>query len=118
MWSGAISIIIILYVSVHSEPRPIEVYSIQHYVINFVSDLRQVGVFLRVTPVSFTNKTDRHDITEILFKVPLNIITLTQKWTIQRNWQHKVHRTKKKKKHTTPKCVGHHCTQTNTNKRK
>jgi hypothetical protein len=25
-----------------------EVYSIQHYVIKFVSDLRQVGIFLRV----------------------------------------------------------------------
>ena len=29
------------------------------------------------TPVSSTNKTDRHDITEILLKVTLNIITLT-----------------------------------------
>ena len=28
-------------------------------------------------PVSSTNKTDRHDITEILFKVEFNIITLT-----------------------------------------
>jgi hypothetical protein len=36
---------------------------VQHYVINFVSDLRQV---------SSTNKTDRHDITEILLKVALN----------------------------------------------
>jgi len=29
------------------------------------------------TPVSTTNKTDRHDITEILFKVPLNTIVIT-----------------------------------------
>jgi hypothetical protein len=29
------------------------------------------------TPVSSTNKTDRHDITEILLKVALNTITLT-----------------------------------------
>jgi hypothetical protein len=29
------------------------------------------------TPVSSTNKTDRHDIIEILLKVPLNTITLT-----------------------------------------
>ena len=29
------------------------------------------------TPVSFTNKTDRHDITEILIKVALNTIALT-----------------------------------------
>ena len=29
------------------------------------------------TPVSSTNKTDRHDIAEILLKVALNTITLT-----------------------------------------
>ena len=29
------------------------------------------------TPVSSTNKTDRHNITEILWKVVLNTITLT-----------------------------------------
>ena len=29
-------------------PLGYEVYSIQHYVIKFVSDLRQVGGFLRV----------------------------------------------------------------------
>jgi hypothetical protein len=29
------------------------------------------------TPVSSTNKTDRYDISEILFKVALNTITLT-----------------------------------------
>ena len=33
------------------------------------------------TPVSFTNKTDRRDITEILLKVTLNIITLTNDMT-------------------------------------
>jgi hypothetical protein len=38
---------------------------LQHYVIKFVSDLRQVVCFLWV---SSTNKTDRHDITEILLK--------------------------------------------------
>ena len=44
-----------------------QVYSIQHYVIKFVSDLRQIGD----TPVSSNNKTNRHDITEILLKVRL-----------------------------------------------
>ena len=45
----------------------------QHYVIKFVSDLRQVSGFLGPgTPISSTNKTDRHDITEILLKVALN----------------------------------------------
>jgi hypothetical protein len=51
-----------------------EVYSIQHYVMKFVSDLRQVSGFLPSTPVSSTNKTDRHDITEIFLKVSLNTI--------------------------------------------
>ena len=51
-----------------------EVYSIQHYVIMFVSDLRQVGGFLRV---SFTNITDRHGIAELLLKVELSSINQT-----------------------------------------
>jgi hypothetical protein len=46
-----------------------EVYSIQHYVINFVSYLRHLGGFLLVLPISSNNKTNRHDITEILLKV-------------------------------------------------
>jgi hypothetical protein len=46
-----------------------QVYSIQHYVIKFVNDLLSPG-----SPVSSTNKTDRHDITEILLKVALNTI--------------------------------------------
>jgi len=42
---------------------------------------------------------------------------INQKWTIQRNWQHMVHKTRRRKtkqKHNTI-CVGHHYTQTNTN---
>ena len=47
----------------------------QHYVIKFVSDLRQVSNFpLPGTQVSSTNRTDRHDITEILLKVALNTV--------------------------------------------
>jgi hypothetical protein len=38
-------------------------------VVKFVSDLREVGVFFHVLPVSSTNKTDSHDKTEILLKV-------------------------------------------------
>jgi hypothetical protein len=41
------------------------------------SDLRQVCAFLRVLRFHSTNKTDRHDIAEILLKVALNTITLT-----------------------------------------
>jgi hypothetical protein len=48
--------------------------TMQHYVIKFVSDLWQVGGCILGTPVSSTNKTDRHDITEILLKVVLNTI--------------------------------------------
>jgi hypothetical protein len=47
-------------------------------VIKFVSDLLQVDRwFSQGPPVSFTNKTDRHNINEILLKVALNTITLT-----------------------------------------
>jgi hypothetical protein len=46
-------------------------------VINFVSDLRQAGVFFSGTPVSATNKTDRHDIAKILWKVELNTTNQT-----------------------------------------
>jgi hypothetical protein len=41
---------------------------------NHEPDLQQGGWFSPDTPVSSTNKTDCHDITEILFKVALNII--------------------------------------------
>jgi hypothetical protein len=58
------------------EYRLCEEYSIQHYLIKFVNDLWRPG-FLRGTPVSSTNKTDRHHIAEISLKVELNTITLT-----------------------------------------
>jgi hypothetical protein len=37
-----------------------------------------------------------------------------QNWINQRNWQHRVEMTKKKKKTTHAICVGHHFAQTNT----
>jgi len=55
---------------VNSNPVHGEVYSIQHYVIKFVSD------FSPGTPFSSTNETDCYDITEILLKVALNTISL------------------------------------------
>ena len=58
--------------------QPSQAYSIQQYVRKFVSDLWQVGGFLKGTPVSTTNRTDSHDITEILLKVALNTINLAQ----------------------------------------
>ena len=55
-----------------------EVYNIT--LIKCVSDLRQVGDFLQFS----TNKTDCHDIIEILLKVALNIIkqTYSTQWLI------------------------------------
>ena len=47
---------------------------VQYYVIKFVSDLQQVGGFLRVLRFCPPMKTDRHDISEILLKVALSII--------------------------------------------
>jgi hypothetical protein len=61
---------------VSSNPANGDVYSIQHYMMKFISDLRQVSDFLRVTPVSSTYKTDCHYIAEILLKVLLNTIIL------------------------------------------
>jgi len=54
-----------------------KVYSIPHYVIKFVSDLQQVCGFLRVVQFPPPFKTDSDDITEILLKVALKIMTLT-----------------------------------------
>ena len=72
---GAVVIVCQLDLQLPMQSVPIitRVYSIQHYVIKMVSDLRQVGSFLRLP----LNKTDRHDKTEILLKVTLNTITLT-----------------------------------------
>ena len=50
-----------------------EVYSIQHYVIKFVSDLK-FAASQWFSLVCSANKTDRHDIIEILLKVALNTI--------------------------------------------
>ena len=54
-----------------------EMYSIQHYVIKLVSDLRQVGVFFLGIPVSSTDETGRYDITDILLKVVLKSTALS-----------------------------------------
>jgi hypothetical protein len=53
-------------------------FIIQLYVIKFVSYLQQVGGFSLGIPVSSTNKTDCHDITEILLKMVLSTIKPNQ----------------------------------------
>jgi hypothetical protein len=55
----------------------LQVYSIQHQVITIFSDLRQVLWFSVGNPASYTNKTDHHDIPEILLKVALQTINTT-----------------------------------------
>ena len=47
-------------------------WGVQHDVIKFVSDLRQVSGFLQVLQFPPSIKTDCHDLTEILLKVALN----------------------------------------------
>ena len=42
---------------------------LQHYLIKYVSDLRHVSGYSVGSRVSSINKTDRHDIAEILLKV-------------------------------------------------
>ena len=54
-----------------------QVYSMQHYVIKFCQWLATGRWFSPGATVSSTNKTDHHDMTEILLKVALNTITLT-----------------------------------------
>ena len=62
---------IVSYNRVHGE-----VYSIQHYMIKFVSDLGQVGGINQALRIPPPIKTDRHNITEILLKLAFNTITL------------------------------------------
>ena len=64
--------------SMSSNPAHGEVYSIQHYVIKFVSDLSLVGGFLRVLRFRLLLKLTATivDMTQILLKVALNTITL------------------------------------------
>ena len=56
-----------------------EVYSIQHYVMKFDSDLHAAGRWFSTPgiPVFSTNKADRHDIDAILLKVTISTIHIT-----------------------------------------
>jgi hypothetical protein len=57
-----------------SNPVHGEVYSIQHHEIKVVSDLRQISMVFFGYSGFLTNKSDRHDITEILLKVALSTL--------------------------------------------
>ena len=58
-------------------PAHDKVYSIQQYVIKFVSDLRQVAGFLQFPPPKKKLTAIIYNITEILLEVALNTIILT-----------------------------------------
>lgn len=58
-----------------------DVYSIQFYLINFVSNLRQVCGVLKSTPVSSTNKSDCHsNIAEIIIESDIKHLTFKIKY--------------------------------------
>ena len=59
-----------------SSSRSWDVYSIQQYVIKFVG-IAAAWWFSPGSLASSINKTDRHNITEILLKVALDTMTLT-----------------------------------------
>ena len=61
---------------VSSNPAHGVTYSIEHYVINLSVTYDRSVVFFGYSGSS-TNKTDLHDIAEILLNVALNTITLT-----------------------------------------
>ena len=80
-YSGAIVVVWQLDLQLPLESMPITTNvasSIQHYVIKFVSDLRQVCGFLLLLRFPPPIKTDCHNITEILLKVASNTMTLTE----------------------------------------
>ena len=69
MQSVAITTKVVSWNPVHGE-----VYSLQHYVIKLVIDLRQVGSFVWLLQFPPPINLTPHDITEILLKVALNTI--------------------------------------------
>ena len=70
---------------VSSNPTHGQVYSIQHYLISLSMTCHRLVVFSDTT-VSSTNKTDRHNITEILLKVVLNTITPNPQFALSFRW--------------------------------
>jgi len=63
---------VVSFNSVHGK-----VYSMQNYVINFASDIRQVGGVLQLLLFPPLIKTDHHNMAELLLKVALITINLT-----------------------------------------
>ena len=75
---------------VSSNPVHGKVYSLQHNVLELSLSVTcdKSGFLHWGSPDSFTNKTDRNDITEVLLKVVLNTITQTSPKTCLHNCLH------------------------------
>ena len=73
------------------ESLPGEVNSIQHYVIKFASDLRQVDGFLRVLQFPLPI-TDYHDMTEILLFLQRCVVNFVS-FNITKLWVHTINLT-------------------------
>jgi hypothetical protein len=76
-------------VSITTEFESRSGWGVEHYVMKFDSDLRQVSPGI---PVFSTNKPDRHDIAEILLKVALSTIKQTNKHTFIPKLNRTIHR--------------------------
>ena len=71
-WAVVVVIVFITTYAISAYHAHCYAYSIQHYVNKFVSDLLLVGGFRPHSPVYSTNKSDHHNITDILLNVALN----------------------------------------------
>ena len=65
------------HLSCKFEPRTCRSVPDTCYVMKFISDLWQVGGFLREFRFPLHDKTDRHNITEIVSKMALNTTMIT-----------------------------------------
>jgi hypothetical protein len=77
LYSGTVVVVIVKWLDLQLRMKSGR--DAQHYVIKFVSSMRQVGGFLWVLRFTPPNETDHHNITEILLKVALNTIKPTNK---------------------------------------
>ena len=77
LYSGTVVVVIVKWLDLQLRMKSGR--DVQHYVIKFVSTMRQVGGFLWVLRFTPPNETDHHNITEILLKVALNTIKPTNK---------------------------------------
>ena len=80
-----------------SNPVHGDVYPMQHYVIKFVSEFAIGRWFSPGTPASSTNKTDRHDRTEIVFKKEFKDTIGVIRIRISKNRQHNDQKKKDKR---------------------